>query len=33
MTNDGMDKEAAINELVVDEELVGLKEILLRHNA
>jgi len=33
MTNDGVDKEAAINELVVDEELVGLKEILLRHNA
>ena len=33
MTNDGLDKEAAINELVVDEELARLKEILLRHNA
>jgi hypothetical protein len=28
-----LDKEAAINELVVDEELARLKEILLRHNA
>jgi len=33
MANDGVDKEAAINELVVDEELVRLKEILLRHHA
>jgi hypothetical protein len=33
MANDGVEKEAAINELVVDEELVRLKEILLRHNA
>jgi len=32
MANDGVEKEAAINELVVDEELVRLKEILLRHN-